>query len=101
MIWPRIHEWARLKPAKSAIVYNGEPIDYASFARAIAATHRYLQSLALPPGRTAIVLDSNPVDAWVLVDGYENVVCLFKGINYLLFCCCVYRRLILIHFFYF
>lgn len=66
MIWHRICEWARVQPAKSAIVYNDVPLDYASFARAIGGARGFLAKQDLPPGRTAIVLVSNPADAWVL-----------------------------------
>ncbi len=67
MIVHRIYEWARSQPDKAAIVYQGTPLSYATFARAIEATRQFLAQCHLPAGRTAIVLVHNLVDSWLCI----------------------------------
>src|SRR5215471_19183407 len=67
MLLERIYEWAHSHPTKTAIVCDDVAINYASFSRAIDAARRFLEPHALPAGRTAIVLVSSPLDAWILL----------------------------------
>src|SRR5262245_41171373 len=68
MLIKRIFDWARSQPKKTAIVYNDDPISYASFARAIDAARRFLEPHALTAaGQTAIVFAKSLPDAWVLL----------------------------------
>lgn len=66
MIVDDIYCWAQLDPRKPAMVHNGRPLGYGSFARAIEATRNFLEGARLAPGRTALVLGSDLCDAWVL-----------------------------------
>ena len=67
MLLERIYEWAHSHPTKTAIVCDDVVINYASFSCAIDAARRFLEPHALPAGRTAIVLVSSPLDAWILL----------------------------------
>lgn len=68
-----INYWAKKKPRKAAIIYNGEAVSYGFFAAAIEATRQYLESKldatsggGASPGVVAIAIDS-VLDAWVAV----------------------------------
>jgi acyl-coenzyme A synthetase/AMP-(fatty) acid ligase len=67
MVIERIYEWARLKPAKPALIYNDQLLDYAAFARTIEAYRQSLERERLPAGTVAIVATGNLADAWVLI----------------------------------
>ena len=67
MVIDHIYKWARSQPKKTAIICDDVPINYASFARAIDASRRFLEPHALPVGRTAIVLVHSPPDAWIIL----------------------------------
>jgi acyl-coenzyme A synthetase/AMP-(fatty) acid ligase len=67
MVIDHIYKWARSQPKKTAIICDDVPINYASFARAIDTSRRFLEPHALPAGRTAITLVNSPLDAWILV----------------------------------
>jgi acyl-coenzyme A synthetase/AMP-(fatty) acid ligase len=67
MIVNRIYEWARVQPNKTAIIWNGAPFSYESFARHIEATRKFLATRNLPPSKTAVVLIHNLANAWVAI----------------------------------
>ena len=67
MAFDDIYRWARSQPDKAAMIYNGQTLSYASLARAIEASRRFLARLNLPTGKVAIVVLQNIADAWVNV----------------------------------
>jgi acyl-coenzyme A synthetase/AMP-(fatty) acid ligase len=73
MMIDRIYEWARIQPAKAALIHNGVVRDYITFARAIAAFRKYLEPHHLPTGTVAVVLVNNFADAWALVPALRSL----------------------------
>jgi acyl-coenzyme A synthetase/AMP-(fatty) acid ligase len=67
MIVNRIHTWAATQPTKPAVICNGAILTYAEFSRAITVVRGLLEVHAPPPGRMALVLVDDLLDAWVLV----------------------------------
>jgi acyl-coenzyme A synthetase/AMP-(fatty) acid ligase len=67
MITNRIYEWAHSQPTKLALIHSDVTISYATFARAIDASHRFFANQDLPAGHTAIVLVHNLADAWIII----------------------------------
>ena len=66
MIIDRIYEWARIHPNKGAIVQNASTINYATYARAIESTRKFLARQQLPQGTTACLLISNLSNCWIV-----------------------------------
>lgn len=58
---------ARAHPSKSAIVYNGAAVSYATFAGAIGVASSFLQTQQLSPGCTVVVMIHNLLDSWTAV----------------------------------
>ena len=56
MIIDRIYKWAHIQPNKIAIIHNGTAISYATFARTIESTCKFLKRQQLPQGSTAALL---------------------------------------------
>ena len=67
MAFDDIYRWAKSQPEKAAIIYNGQTFSYATLARGIEATRRFLERLNPPAGKVAIVVLQNIADAWVNV----------------------------------
>ncbi len=67
MLMDRIVGHARLHPARTAIVQDGLAIDYATFARAIAAARRLFEARALPAKGLAVVRTGLLADSWCAV----------------------------------
>ena len=67
MIVNRIYEWAKCQPEKTALIWNHVSVSYLSFANAILATIEFFQQQNLPAGRTAIVLVTDLLDAWLII----------------------------------
>ena len=65
MIIDRIYEWARIQPDKTAIIQNGDAINYATFARAIERTRKFLKGQQLPQGSTAALPIVNLANCWL------------------------------------
>lgn len=63
----RIYEWARVQPAKAAIICNDVFIDYSFFARTIDSQRRLLSQWDLPVGKTAVVLIPNLAYSWAAI----------------------------------
>src|SRR6516165_6871499 len=67
VIVDRIYELAQRQPHKKAIIRNNFSLSYLQFSNAVQSTRSFLQRESLPPGRTAIVLVRNLLDAWIIV----------------------------------
>ncbi len=67
MLMDRIAGHARTHPGRTAILQDGVAIDYATFARAIAAARRLFEASALPAGGLAVVRPVLLADCWCAV----------------------------------
>lgn len=67
MIVNRIYEWARVQPAKTAIICNDAIVSYGFLARAIDSQRRFFSPWNLLPGKTAIVIVPNMAFTWTVV----------------------------------
>ncbi len=67
MLLERIVEHARLHPGRTAIDQDGVAIDYATFARAIAAARRLFEASALPANGLAVVRAGRLANSWCAV----------------------------------
>ena len=65
MAFDDIYRWATSQPEKAAMIYNGQTFSYATLARGIEATRRFLERLSPPAGKVAVVVLQNIADAWV------------------------------------
>ena len=65
MIIDRIYKWAQIQPNKIAIIQNGTVISYATFARTIERTRKFLAGQQLPQGSTAALPIVNLANCWV------------------------------------
>lgn len=65
MAFDDIYRWARSQPDKAAMIYNGQTFSYATLARGIEASRRFLERLNPPAGKVAIVVLQNIADSWV------------------------------------
>jgi len=65
MAFDDIYRWATSQPEKAAMIYNGQTFSYATLARGIEATRRFLERLSPPAGKVAVVVVQNIADAWV------------------------------------
>lgn len=63
----RIYEWARVQPNKVALVHNGIPVDYLTFARAIEANRIFFEARNIPAKGPAVVAIGNIADSWFTV----------------------------------
>ncbi len=61
----RIHETALASPGRAAMIYNGEPVDYATFWRLIVRCRDQLGPQLAPPGLAVIGVE-NLRAAWIL-----------------------------------
>ena len=68
MILSRIYEWARVQPAKTAVIHDDVPLSYAAFARALETTRKFLEDQHLPAGRTALVLAADMLEIFASFD---------------------------------
>ncbi len=66
MIIDRIYEWAHVQPNKAALIQNAAAINYATYARAIETTRKFLERQQLPQGSTAALLISNISNCWIV-----------------------------------
>jgi len=66
MIIDRIYEWAHIQPNKTALIHNAATISYATFARAIESTRKFLERERLPQGTTAALIIFNLTDCWAV-----------------------------------
>jgi acyl-coenzyme A synthetase/AMP-(fatty) acid ligase len=67
MIVDCIYEWATQQPNATAVIWNDVSLSYRSFSNAIRSACDFLQRENLPIGRTAVVLASGLLDAWIIV----------------------------------
>lgn len=67
MVIDSIYRWAREAPARPALVWNGQAVSYARFARGIAAVRQAMGSHGLPAGSTAVVAIRSLLDGWTTV----------------------------------
>ncbi len=67
MIVKQIYRWAREQPGTTALINNHQRVDYATLARAIEATRRFLEAEALPASTVAVFVSPNIFDAWLFV----------------------------------
>jgi len=66
MITGLIFDWARRTPDKTAVIYNGQPWSYRSFAQCIAAARGYFARRdCLGPGHAVLAVNSL-MDFWIL-----------------------------------
>ena len=63
----RLYEWARLRPAKIALVHNGIAVDYLTFARAAEANRVFFEGKNIPAKGPAVVAVGNVADSWFIV----------------------------------
>ena len=63
----RLYEWARLQPTKVALVHNGIPVDYLTFARANEANRAFFGAKNIPAKGPAVVAVGNVADSWFIV----------------------------------
>jgi acyl-coenzyme A synthetase/AMP-(fatty) acid ligase len=66
MIIDRIYEWAHIQPNKIALIHNVTAINYATFARVIERTRKFLEDRQLPQGSTAALLIVNLANSWII-----------------------------------
>lgn len=64
MIVERIYEYARTQPKKTAIIINGQPINYLDFANFIAFFRKIWVNHNLPLGSVAVVVCPNRLLGW-------------------------------------
>jgi acyl-coenzyme A synthetase/AMP-(fatty) acid ligase len=67
MIIDSIFEWAWTQPRKVALIHNNVSIEYATFAKTIETSQKFLEPLGLPPETNAVVVVKNLADAWPLI----------------------------------
>ena len=65
MAFDDIYRWAKSQPDKAAMIYNGQTLSYATLARGIEASRRFLERLNPPAGMVAIVVLQNIADSWI------------------------------------
>jgi acyl-coenzyme A synthetase/AMP-(fatty) acid ligase len=65
MIIDRLYEWAHIQPNKTALIHNATAISYATFARIIERTRKFLEGQQLPQGSTAALVIFNLANCWV------------------------------------
>ena len=66
MICDLIFDFAQRTPDKTAVVYNGKPMSYRSFAANIALARGYFASRGVAGAGFAVVAVRNRLDFWVL-----------------------------------
>jgi acyl-coenzyme A synthetase/AMP-(fatty) acid ligase len=64
MIVERIYEHARTHPKNSAIIINGQSVNYLDFANYIAFFRKLWAKHELPPGSVAVVISHNRMLGW-------------------------------------
>ncbi len=67
MLMDRIVGYARAHPGRTAVVQDGVAIDYATFARVIAAARRLFEASGLPAKGLAVIRTGLLVDSWCAV----------------------------------
>ena len=65
MAFDDIYRWAKSQPDKAAMIYNGQTLSYATLARGIEVSRRFLERLNPPAGKVAVVVLQNVADSWI------------------------------------
>lgn len=68
-----INHWATFQPSKPAVVHNGNPISYSSFARAIADARVQCAAEGLVAGATVAIIIRDLVDGWVAMLALQSL----------------------------
>ena len=66
MVGELIFDWARKTPEKAAIIYNGQPLSYGSFAQKIGVARAYLAGRGYGGPGYAVLAFDNLLDFWIL-----------------------------------
>jgi acyl-coenzyme A synthetase/AMP-(fatty) acid ligase len=66
MIAERIFDWAQRTPEKTAVIYNGRPWSYRTFAGQIAIARRYFLRRDCTGSGYAVLVIHNLMDFWIL-----------------------------------
>jgi acyl-CoA synthetase (AMP-forming)/AMP-acid ligase II len=73
MLLDQLRKQALAHPDKTALIDNGEQVDYARFLRTIETHRRYFAIHRLPVGNTAIVLIHDLARSWVVVTALRSL----------------------------
>ena len=66
MITQLIFDWAKQTPDKTAVIYNGRPFSYRSFAQLIAVARGYFAGRGYVGPGYAVLAVANLMDFWIL-----------------------------------
>ena len=67
MLFPRIVEWGRVQPDRTALLHDDRRTTYAEFAATLAAARAFFVRQALSPDRPIVVLAANLREAWTFL----------------------------------
>ena len=76
MIVDKIFDWARQHPKRTAIIHNNVKHTYGEYAAYIDFAINFFESANLPPGKTAVVLISDLLLSWIVINALR-----FVGLN--------------------
>jgi len=66
MVGELILDWARKTPEKAALIYNGQPLSYGSFAQKIGVARAYFSRRGCAGPGYAVLAFDNLLDFWIL-----------------------------------